>query len=124
VLAIGFPREAGGDMVFSAARVLGDDEAVAWLARADPEEAAIPYKPEVEMILAVRSVAGMSGGGVFDRQGRYLGVMVRASTRGPDYVTRVVRARHIARRLREALATVEAAERDRIAAFLDPSLLE
>jgi hypothetical protein len=36
----------------------------------------------------------------------------------------VVRARHIARLLGEALATLEATERDRIAGFLDPSLLD
>jgi hypothetical protein len=111
-LVIGFPRDLperafGGEQVASLGEVLADDAARAMLARSDKEEAAIAYDPAVEMIIAARAVSGMSGGGAFDEQGRYLGVAVRGTLTPVDgkYLVRVVRAPYLAAQLSTAVAT-------------------
>ncbi|NIM45818.1 MAG: hypothetical protein GTN80_08890 [Nitrososphaeria archaeon] len=43
------------------------------------EEGGIAYDPEAEMIIEGHAVVGMSGGGVYDRAGKQVGILVRAS---------------------------------------------
>lgn len=81
----GFPRVGAlaGAVAVGFGRVLSDDEAratLATLAKAGDEEGVLPYDAEAEMLLEGEGFVGMSGGGVFDREGRLAGVLVRAST--------------------------------------------
>jgi len=130
VLLLGYPRDLpertfGGALVASVGEVLDDRAARDKLARAEADEAGIPYDPEVELVVAARAVSGMSGGGVFDRDGRFVGVMVRGTTTRVDgtYLTRVVRATFIWAQLRAALERADDALRARITPFL-PALHE
>jgi hypothetical protein len=124
-LLLGFPRnlpdrDFHGELVFSVGKVLDDATARDKLARAEPDEASTPYDPEAEFVVAARAVSGMSGGGVFDVDGRFLGVMVRGTVNRVDgvYLTRVVRAAFIRTQLASAIAGADAALRDHITPFL------
>lgn len=125
VLLLGFPRDLpdhvfAGELVASVGVVLDDARAKDMLARSDADEAAIPYDPAVEFVVAARAATGMSGGGVFDAAHRYLGVLVRGTVRPVDgtYLTRVVRARHVFGELDAALAAAPAPLRDKLAPFV------
>ena len=125
VLLLGYPRnlpdrDFRGELVASVGEVLDDATARDRLSRAEADEASIPYDPDVELVIAARAVSGMSGGGVFDVNGRYLGVMVRGTTQAVDgrYLTRVVRVSFIQAQLRSALAEADADLRARLTPFL------
>lgn len=123
-LIIGFPSEGPPDGAFSLGTILDDAEALAAieeLAAAGDEEGSIPYDAEVEMLVVSHAEVGMSGGGAFDDQGRWIGVLVRASTTdGVGPYTRVVRATHIAEGLDEAFSTLSEAEQAAVAPFIEP----
>lgn len=116
ILALGFPRASGSQMTATVSTVLADDEAARMVSRAEPEESRLEYDPRVEFLFPAQSTAGLSGGGVFDRFGRYLGVMVRGNTTKIHgrYFTRVVRATYIAAQLKAALSRADAELRDRV----------
>lgn len=125
VLLLGYPRDLPersfrGELVASVGEVLDDAAARDKLSRAEADEASIPYDPEVELVVAARAVSGMSGGGVFDADGRFVGVMVRGTTTRVDgtYLTRIVRATFIWAQLESALARADGALRARITPFL------
>jgi hypothetical protein len=106
----GFPRTGpfAQDGAVGFARVLSDAEATAAisaLAAAGDEEGMMPYDKEAEMLLAGEGFVGMSGGGVFDRSGRLVGTLVRASSKAPKYV-RAVRTSFIAARIAQAASGV------------------
>jgi hypothetical protein len=100
------------------------DDAVARdvLLHAEEEEASVPYDPEVELVVEARAVSGMRGGGAFDADGKFVGVMVRGTTTKVDgkYFTRVVRASFIRAHMKAALDETEAGLRERIGQFLPP----
>jgi len=127
VLLLGYPRdlpdrEFRGSLVASVGAIVDDATARDRLAHAEADEASVPYDPEVEFVVQARAVSGMSGGGVFDANGRFIGVMVRGATKQVDrtYFTRVVRASFIHTQLRAALEHSDTTLRDRIAPFLPP----
>jgi hypothetical protein len=124
ILALGFPQASGGQMTFTVSSVLADDEAATMVSRAEREEARIEYDPRSEFLFAAQSTEGCSGGGVFDRYGRYLGVMVRASTTAVDgrYFTRVIRATYIAAQLQAALDGADDELRASVSPLLEPVL--
>ena len=126
-LVMGFPRDLpdrafGGELVASIGEILDDARAKDMLARADADEAAIPYDPAVEMVIAARASAGMSGGGAFDEAGRYLGVAVRGTLEPVDdrYLVRVVRASYVLRQLAAAVDAAPGALRAKLQPFLLP----
>ena len=126
-LVLGFPRDLpdmtfSGELVASVGEILDDTRASAMLLRADADEAAIPYDPTVELVVAARASSGMSGGGVFDEDGRYLGVSVRGTLKPVDgkYLVRVVRAPYVMKQLAAALAAAPAPLRTKLQPFLVP----
>ena len=119
-LVLGFAASEGGELVASIGPVLDDDTARGRLARADPAEAAIPYDPKVELVIAARAATGMIGGGVFDEAGRFVGVAVRTTTKAVDgaYLVRAVRATYIAAKLSAALGAAPVPLRTKVLPFL------
>jgi hypothetical protein len=129
VLLAGYPHGEEhplGAVAF--ARALSDDEAraaIEALAAAGDGEGDIPYDPEAEWIFEGTAVAGMSGGGAFDAEGRVVGILVRASDpEGALRYVRAVRASFVASQMRRTFAALPAGERAEIAPFLDPLLRE
>jgi hypothetical protein len=125
VLLLGFP--SGEDLSASVGRVLSDDEArsvVAALAAAGDEEGAIFYDAEAEMILEADAAVGMSGGGVYDRQRRQLGIIVRVSEAValPTYV-RAVRMSFVVTQMQSAFDTLSIEMQSDVAMFLPPEVL-
>jgi hypothetical protein len=62
----------------------------------------IPFNPAVEFLVKASAFPGMSGGGVFDRTGNLLGIIVRAmgSAGNEDYI-RIFRADYVAKMVLE-----------------------
>ena len=118
-LVLGFAASEGGELVASVGPVLDDDVARGRLAR-DPGEAAVPYDPAVELVIAARAAPGMTGGGVFDEAGRFVGIAVRATTKPIDgvYLVRAVRATYIASKLSAALGAAPVTLRAKVLPFL------
>jgi hypothetical protein len=109
-LVMGFPRDLpdhtfGGELVVSVGEILDDERAKSMLLKSDPDEAAIPYDPKVEVVIAARAVSGMSGGGAFDEDGHYLGIAVRGTVKPVDgkYLVRVVRMKYVTQQFQAAL---------------------
>ena len=126
-LVLGFPRDLpdqafGGELVASVGEILDDTRAKDMLLRADPDEAAIPYDPAVELVIAARASSGMSGGGAFDEDGRYLGVSVRGTLKPVvgKYLVRIVRAPYVMKQLAAALAAAPAPLRAKLEPFVVP----
>jgi hypothetical protein len=122
VLLLGYPN-ATRELTAAVGRVLTDTEAsaaVARLADAGDPEGSIPYDSDAEMIIEGAALAGMSGGPVVDRQGRSVGVMVRASGErdGVQYV-RAVRMSYLASRLEAAGDALPLGTRSAIAGYLE-----
>ncbi|MDJ0663035.1 MAG: trypsin-like peptidase domain-containing protein [Acidimicrobiia bacterium] len=122
VMLLGYPNETG-ELTASVGRVLGDEAArgaIESLAAAGDSEGTIAYEPEVEMILEGVAVAGMSGGPVVDRDGRLIGILVRA-TSTPDGVhyARAVRMTWITAELADAFESLSADMQMPIARYLE-----
>ena len=124
-LVVGFPRDLEDkkfdrELVVSVGEILDDARAKDMLSRSDPDEAAIPYDPEVELVVAARAVTGMSGGGTFAIDGSYLGVNVRGTVKPVDghYLVRVVRAPFVMKQLEAALAAAPAAIAAKVKPFV------
>jgi len=127
VLMIGYPAGfLNREMAASVGRVLDDDRAVAVieeLAAAGDVEGDIPYDAPVEMIIEGEAQPGMSGGGIFDRDGVLGGVLVRASDPINDtrYI-RAVRLTYAARQVAESINGLPDDERLSIERFWDASM--
>ncbi|MDJ0497996.1 MAG: hypothetical protein QNJ89_09205 [Acidimicrobiia bacterium] len=122
VLLLGYPNETG-ELTAAVGRVLDDAaafSAIATLAELGDPEGAVPYEPDVEMIIEGSAVAGMSGGPVVDGEGRLLGVMVRATEDhgGVSYV-RAVRMSHVAGRVTEAYDSLSEALQAAVGGYLE-----
>jgi Trypsin-like peptidase domain len=117
VIVLGHPSGSTG-MAGCLGTVLSDDEAIAAiaaLADAGDEEGAIAYDPEAEIVIAAEAVAGMSGGGVFDVEGRIVGVAVRATLEAaPARYVRAVRASFIDAATADAVAQAPGALADAV----------
>lgn len=126
VLLMGYPRadDFAGMLAVSIGRVLNDTEAEATieeLAALGDEEGGIAYDPEAEMIIEGHSVVGMSGGGVYDRAGSLVGILVRASNEydGQQYV-RAVRMTFVVASLMSAFEALSDSERAAVSPYLEP----
>jgi len=127
VVMMGFPQvgDLAGEMAAGIGAVLNDRDArdaVARLADRGDEEGTIPYDPEAELIIRGRAVTGMSGGGVYDGDGRQVGILVRASGEydGVQYV-RAVRMSYVVRQLETALDSLPPEQRDVFKRYLEPA---
>ncbi len=125
VLVMGYP---GSEEFLTAAvgRVLGNEDvtaALAELAAAGDEEGGIPYDADAELIFEGYGLPGMSGGGVFDSDGRMVGVLVRASVEEVQTpIVRAVRMTHIVEELRAEYAGLNAEQMAAIHPFLDTDI--
>ena len=106
VIILGYPQDAAysGELTYSVGQVLTSTEAKRLIQR-DPEESKVPFDENVEFVIRARNLSGMSGGGSFNREGRYLGPIIRGNDEAADgiYFTRVVRMSHILKKLNQAV---------------------
>ncbi len=127
VLVLGYAagvHQSQPAMCASVGRVLDDGEAleaIAALATAGDEEGGIAYDAEVEMIIEGAAAGGMSGGGIFDRDGRLIGVLVRASEAPdlPQYI-RAVRMVYIVKQLHDVFDALPAEQQAAVERYLEP----
>ena len=122
VLMLGYPN-ATGELTAAVGRTLTDEEAVAAIARLDElgdPEGALPYEASVELIIEGAAAAGMSGGPVVDRDGRLIGILVRASDEhdGVQYV-RAVRMAHVVARIDAVFDTLPEIEQAALEGYLE-----
>ncbi|MCH8251185.1 MAG: trypsin-like peptidase domain-containing protein [Planctomycetes bacterium] len=126
VLIAGYPTHGdfADELAAVVGRVLSDDEAhalIPLLDEAGDAEGAIPYDSESEMIIEGAAASGMSGGAVFDRDRRLVGIIVRGSDRSDDrQFVRAVRMSFIVSELERAVAALPASDAEAIARFLEP----
>jgi hypothetical protein len=125
VILMGYPQvgELAEMLAASIGRVLSDTEAedvIKELAALGDEEGGITYDPEVEMIIEGHSVVGMSGGGVYDKAGRQVGILVRASDDygGKQYI-RAVRMTYLVASLMSAYEALSSIERAVVSPYLE-----
>ena len=78
------------------------------------------YDPEVEMIIEGCAVVGMSGGGVYNREGQQVGILVRASNEldGKQYV-RAVRMTFVVDSLMSAYEELSDSKKAVISSYLE-----
>lgn len=94
VLMVGFPTNNSPAQVAASGRILSALEAEAAVASSDDaDERLIPFDPAAEFLVNRIAPNGMSGGGVFNRQGQLIGIMVRSpgNPNAQPAFTRVVR---------------------------------
>ena len=124
-ILVGYPKVGPESGAFSVGRILSDGEAtaaLAALAAAGDEEGSLAYDPEVEFLVDAVALPGMSGGGVFDRDGRFLGAMVRASSGAHvPTIVRVVRMTFIEGRMAALVAAYPQPEE--VATYVDEAIL-
>lgn len=125
VILLGYPQigDFAGKLAGSIGVVLSDTEAkeaISKLAALGDEEGGIAYDPEAEMIMEAHASVGMSGGGVFDRDGKQVGILVRASDEydGVQYI-RAVRMTYIVAQLQAALESLFDTERTIIHQYIE-----
>ncbi len=125
VLLVGYPQadEFAGRLAMNIGRVLTDTEAEAAieeLAALGDEEGGIAYDPEVEMLIDGHSVVGMSGGGVYDRSGSLVGILVRGSYEyeGKQYV-RAVRMTYVITSLMAAYEALSDSEKATVRPYFE-----
>lgn len=106
-IAVGYPQDRGNypNGAVAYGKILSDAaaaECILQLKAAGDVEGDIPYDPGAEFFVASQAVAGMSGGGVFDEDGKLLGIMVRSSdTEGAPKIIRVVKVAYIRAKMLE-----------------------
>lgn len=125
VLLMGWPLvgDFAGVLAASIGRVLSDSEAedaIEELAALGDEEGGIAYDPEAEMIIEGYSVAGMSGGGVYNQAGKQVGILVRGSYEydGKQYV-RAVRMTFVMASIMSAYGALSGSEMATVSPYLE-----
>ena len=123
VIVLGFPKEPiySGEMVFSVGKVYQDFRAEEMI-ELDPSESKIVYDKSVEFAIDARSIPGMSGGGVFNKYGQYLGVVVRGNDEPIEknkYFIRVIKAEYISGQIEEKLQILKDPEKSDLLQFLE-----
>ncbi|WP_104381614.1 serine protease [Sphingobacterium sp. HMA12] len=127
-IAVGYPQDRAsypnGAVVYG--KILSDIEArdiIQKLISAGDSEGDIPYRPEAEFFIEVQTIAGMSGGGVFNSAGQLLGIMVRASEKkNAPKITRVVKTAYIQSKMVELYNTLSEADKIKLRPFISGEL--
>lgn len=129
LLLVGYPQDGTSypDGAMSVARVLADDDAdaaIAALADRGDAEGDVAYDAEVELLAEGSALVGMSGGGAFDVQGRWVGTLVRASdAHDGSQIIRIVRSSYLAGRVRTACDALTPDARAEVLPYLDALLV-
>lgn len=125
LMIVGKPAEARG-LHLSLGLVLSDaqaEEAIEHLALLGDEEGEIAYDSEAEMLLVAEVLPGMSGSGLFDRDGRLCGILVRGSEADPKrQIARAVRMSYLVRRMQAAFESLDESEKAEFIPFLTREL--
>lgn len=104
-LAIGFPIENARQQSYTIAQIVTGEKAKSLyngMKNEDLNNAKVLFNPDIEFLMMGKASSGMSGGGVFDISGRYLGVMVRGGIFiNGQYYIRVVKAQWILEHLKQ-----------------------
>lgn len=127
VVAIGYPQDKikYPNGALSTGKVFSDKEAesvIESLRLKNDAEGLIPYDSKVEFIAKIHAVAGMSGGGVFNVDGRLLGVMVRATELNGEPILRVVRMKFIKQKINSFYNTLSASDKNKFRPFISGEL--
>ncbi len=125
---VGYPRDqasypngavAYGSVLSNAEALVKIDE----LKAAGDSEGSIPYNGDAEFFIEGKAIGGMSGGGVFNNQGRLLGIMVRASDKeGAPQIVRAVKMSHIRQTLASYYNSLPQPEKDKLRPFINGEL--
>lgn len=126
VATLGYPFDDDGvqrELAMSVGRVLDDGEAagvIEALRALGDDEGSIAYDAEAEFLVEGSATRGMSGGGVFDEDGRQVGTLVRGSSTSmiPQYL-RAVRTSYVVSRIGATLESLNDEERARVAPYLE-----
>ena len=125
IIILGFPRDTAelafnGIMAYSTGKVLSTADAKDLIIK-DPEEGKIAFDEKVEFAVEARSLAGMSGGGAFDRKGRFLGTLVRGNDvpASGRYFTRVVRINYVRELLKIKLSLLSEPQSNAVKSWLE-----
>ena len=111
------------ELLASVAHVLTDAQAshaIELLKEAGDEEGDIPYDAGVEFLLEGQVAPEMGGSGVFDEQGRQLGVLVRGTpAAGDNQYLRVVRMSYLVERINETFRGLPEEDQAAVAPYLE-----
>lgn len=127
VIAIGYPQDktAYPNGAVSKGKIYSNTEAekiILLLNQNNDTEGNIPYNHEVEFLANIHAVSGMSGGGVFNADGRLLGIMVRATTLNQEPILRVVKMSYIIKKLNNFYNTLSVSDKNKIMPFISGEL--
>ena len=124
VIAVGYPQDdinyPNGAVAYG--KILSDKEAAEAIQKlkiAGDVEGDIPYNASAEFFIEAQSIAGMSGGGVFNSSGQLLGIMVRGSDKeGAPKIIRVVKISYIKAVLTEFYNGLSEVDKIKVSPFI------
>ena len=121
VMHVLLERKSGDGLVWWAGEMPGwGTDVIAKLLSAGDEEGVISYDPEAEVLIEMRALPGMSGGGIYDERGLQVAIAVRASSVdiGMQYV-RAVRMSHLVHRMNLTFTSLQAETQMRVSPYLE-----
>jgi hypothetical protein len=127
VIAIGYPQDKTTypNGAIATGKVYSNAEAeniIQLLKLSADSEGDIPYNPQVEFLANIDAVAGMSGGGVFNADGKLIGVMVRATTLHGEPVLRAIRMSYVVQKLHDFYDTLKISDKNKLHPFISGEL--
>ncbi len=128
VFGIGYPLDRPNfpNGAVAIGKVLSHTEAgeiIKKLKSSGDSEGDILYKPDVEFFMDAQGIAGMSGGGVFNKEGKLLGIMVRASDQeSAPKIIRVVRIEFIKSKIAGLFSRLQDQEKNLVQSFLSEEM--
>ena len=87
------------------------------------EEAQIPYDPQAEFIIQGSTMEGMSGGGVFNKNGQLIGIIVRGTSNANLPIVRCIRMTYIVETLALNFRSADENVQKKVKPFLDRKIL-
>ncbi|MCL3782227.1 serine protease [Prolixibacteraceae bacterium JC049] len=127
IVALGYPQNKNSypNGAVSSGTIYSDNDAeniITKLKLAGDEEGNIPYNSDVEFIAKAKGVAGMSGGGVFNKEGQLIGIMVRATKLNNEPILRVVRLSYIRSKIITFYNTLSSSDRTKFSFYIGEEL--
>jgi hypothetical protein len=124
VIAVGYPQDdinyPNGAVAYG--KILSDKEAAEAIQKlkiAGDVEGDIPYNASAEFFIEAQSIAGMSGGGIFNSEGQLLGIMVRGSDKeGAPKIIRGVKISYIKAVLTEFYNGLSQVDKIKVSPFI------